>query len=45
MLRSSGRFYAAVWRLMMKNEKKRHAEITNSRNAVPKISKGIYRTG
>jgi hypothetical protein len=42
MLTSSGRFYIAVWRRIMKSERKMHTEITGSRNAVPKIGKGTY---
>jgi hypothetical protein len=41
-----GLYYGAVRKRMLGNEKKkRHAEIADSRNAVPEFCKGVYETG
>jgi hypothetical protein len=43
MLPSYGRSYSAMWKRMLNNEKQGYVQITNSRNAIRKICKGMYK--
>jgi hypothetical protein len=44
IVRIDGSSYAAIWKRMLGSEKKRPAKITNSRNAIPKICKRMYKS-